>query len=161
MWTQVCPRITRMERIFFFALRAEILWKSFWESLEPVGSEINSQTEHWEFNRELSRVCTIFSGWKFVCKSVVGWKLKDESSLQNLHEVPEHLWSARKRHCVPSGELKVLCQGKASLRVERKDEKEKRVLSRCAYLMNIKNNKCHYFGHFPYTLIFATSISLR
>ena len=24
------------------------------------------------------------------------------NSLQDLHEVPEHLWSARKRHCVPS-----------------------------------------------------------
>jgi len=37
---------------------------------------------------------------------------KVEGSLQDLHEVPEHLWSARKRYCVPSGELK--------------DEKEKR-----------------------------------
>ena len=24
------------------------------------------------------------------------------NSLQDLHDVPEHLWSARKRHCVPS-----------------------------------------------------------
>ena len=118
---------------------AEIFWKSFRKSLEPVGSEIFPAQRAWDYKKILNGFLPIRAQKRFVlldwfvfvhfCPELpefsdygeiriqetmcfITWITINahkcfinlfsiifyDNSLQDLHEVPEHLWSARKRH---------------------------------------------------------------
>ena len=75
----------------FFALTGRNLLKIFWKSLEPGGSEINFQTEHWEFNCELSPIliycCPIKNKFRWVRNLDSTFWDQDLSNLDLKHRI--------------------------------------------------------------------------